>query len=201
MSTSAAPEQIVLPETLRGARVLLRPYRAADAEAVLAAIDESREHLRPWVGWGDRYTTLEETRGYCERCAAAWEARSDLSLGIFDRASGVFFGGAGLHHPDWNERTFEISCWLRASAAYRGYGTEALRLLAALAFSDLDAALIKLHCDARNGPTRRLADKCGYVFRGRVRDGYDAPDGQIADLLVYALTPEDWTRAQSPLPS
>jgi ribosomal-protein-serine acetyltransferase len=198
MFTSAAPEQIVLPETLRGKRVLLRPYRATDTAALLAAIDESREHLRPWVGWVDRYTTLEETRAYCARCAAAWRDRSDLSLGIFDLESGGFLGGAGLHHPDWHERTFEISCWLRASAAYRGYGTEALRLLADLAFFYLDAALIKLHCDARNGPTQRLADKCGYVFRGRVRDGYDAPDGRITDLLVYALTPTDWPRSPSP---
>jgi RimJ/RimL family protein N-acetyltransferase len=178
--------------------VLLRPYRGADAEAVLGAIDESREHLRPWVGWVDRYTTLDQTWAYCERCAAAWLARSDLSLGIFDSASGGLLGGAGLHHPDWNARIFEISCWLRASAAYRGYGAEALWLLADLAFSALDAAMIKLQCDARNGPTRRLADKCGYVFQGRVRDGYSAPDGQTVDLLVYSLSPDDWRRAPSP---
>lgn len=133
MPTPAHAAHIDLPDELRGARILLRPYRQEDAGVLLAAIDESREHLRPWVGWVDRYTTLAQTREFCQRCAAGWQVRTDLSAGIFDRQHGAFLGGAGLHQPDWTHRTFEVSCWLRASAAYRGYGTEALDLLADLA--------------------------------------------------------------------
>ena len=192
----AMSAQIVLPGELRGSRILLRPYRMEDADAVFAAIEESREHLRPWVGWLDRYTTLEETQAFCERCAASWVARTDLAVGIFHVGNGQFLGGAGLHQPNWDQRAFEISCWLCATAAYQGYGTEALRLLADLVFAELDGRLIKLVCDARNEPTQRLAEKCGYVFKGRVRDGYAAPDGGLVDLLVYALMPEDWRRLQ-----
>jgi RimJ/RimL family protein N-acetyltransferase len=190
------PTQIELPDQLRGSRVLMRPYCADDAAAVFAAIDESREHLRPWVGWVDRYTSLQETRAYCERCATNWAARSDLPVGIFHAEHGTFLGGAGLHKPNWEQGTFEISCWLRATAAYRGYGTEALRLLGDLAFSRLDARLIKLLSDVRNGPTQRLAEKCGYVLKGTVREGYAAPDGKLVDLLVYALMPDDWRRLE-----
>ena len=93
MSTSVEPEQVVLPDTLRGNRVRLCPYRVADAAAVFAAIADSRSHLRPWVRWGDRCTTLAETRDSCERCAAAWQARSDLSLRTSDEASEEFLGG------------------------------------------------------------------------------------------------------------
>jgi hypothetical protein len=46
MSTPFRPTLIDLPDELVGSRVLLRPYRAADAEQVFAAIDESREHLK-----------------------------------------------------------------------------------------------------------------------------------------------------------
>ena len=165
-----------------------------------AAIDASRDHLRPWVGWIDSYTTLEETQTYCLRCGQDWLARTDLAVGIFDGESGEYLGGAGLHHPDWTLRTFEVSCWLRASTAYRGYGTEALRLLAGLAFTQLEAKQIKLICDARNEATKRLADKCGYVFRGTVRDGYVAPDGQLVDKLVYSLTPKDWRQERLEVP-
>jgi RimJ/RimL family protein N-acetyltransferase len=194
MTMLTPPAELALPDELRGPRVRLRPYRAEDADAVFAAIDESREHLRPWVGWVDRYSTPEAVRTYCLRCAADWQARTDLAVGIFDAARGDFLGGAGLHRPNWERRTFEISCWLRATAAHRGYGTEALGLLADLAFSGLAAAQIKLVCDVRNGPTKRLADKCGYVFRGRVRNGYAAPDGTFVDSLVYSLTPDAWRR-------
>jgi RimJ/RimL family protein N-acetyltransferase len=197
MSTPTDSPRIDLPDELRGKRILLRPYREDDAEAVFAAIEESREHLRPWVGWVDRFGTLGRTRAYCLRCATRWRERTELSTGIFDAQSGYFLGGAGLHQPDWERGTFEISCWLRASAAYQGYGTEALRLLADLAFSSLGASQIKLVSDIRNGPTQRLADKCGYVFRERLTDGYAAPDGQTVDMLVYTLAPGDWRREQA----
>ncbi len=193
MSTPAA--HVELPEMVRGDHVVLRPYRAEDAETIFAAIDESREHLRPWVAWVDRFATLEDVYAYCQRCAEHWESRRDLAVGILDGRDGRFLGGAGLHQPDWEQGTFEISCWLRSTAAYRGYGTEALNLLADLAFTRLDAKLIKLFSDVRNGPTRRLAQKCGYVLKGQVRNGYAAPDGQRVDLLVYSMTPEDWRRA------
>jgi RimJ/RimL family protein N-acetyltransferase len=195
-SESSSP-RIQLPDELRGARILLRPYRDEDAEAVFAAIEESREHLRPWVGWVDRFGTLDRTRAYCLRCAIRWRERSELSTGIFAAESGQFLGGAGLHQPDWERGTFEISCWLRTSAAYRGYGTEALRLLADLAFTRLGTNQITLISDARNGPTQRLADKCGYVLGERVRDGYAAPDGKTVDKFVYFLTADDWRHRRS----
>lgn len=192
--TPALP--IDLPDELRGQRILMRPYRLDDAEVVLTAIDESRDHLRPWVGWVDRYTTLEDARAYCLRCGQAWLEHTELVVGIFDGESGGYYGSAGLHHPDWLHRTFEVSCWVRATAAYRGYGTEALRLLADLAFSRLDGKQITLVCDARNEATRRLADKSGYIFRGNVRNGCVAPDGTVVDKLVYSLTTEDWRHDQ-----
>ena len=193
--TSTPVALVDLPALLRGQQVVLRPYRSDDAASVFVAIDESREHLRPWVAWVDRFATLEDVHAYCLRCAEHWQSRRDLAVGIFDGRDGRFLGGAGLHQPDWERGTFEISCWLRATAAYRGYGTEALNLLADLAFTRLDAKLIKLFSDVRNGPTRRLAQKCGYVLKGQVRNGYAAPDGQRVDLLVYSMTPEDWQRA------
>jgi RimJ/RimL family protein N-acetyltransferase len=184
-----------LPDALWGDRVVLRPYREKDAESVYAAINESREHLRPWVAWVDRFATVEDVQAYCRRCAEGWRTRSDLAVGIFDATSGHFLGGAGLHHPNWLRGVVEISCWLRASAAFRGYGTETLNLLADLAFSRLDVKMIKLVCDERNDPTRRMAAKCGYEFKGQVRSGYAAPDGQLVDLLVYSMTPEVWRQA------
>lgn len=186
------------PTTLAGERILLRPYRLDDAPVLLAAIDESRAFLRPWVGWVDRYQTLREVQDHCLDRAAQWVAGVDYSAGMFLREDGALLGGAGLHYPTRDRQLLEVSCWLRASAPSRGYGTEALDLLADLAFTRLDAKLIRLHSDARNGPTQRLAAKCGYTYRGTVRNGYAAPDGERVDLLVYAMTPDLWRQRTDP---
>jgi RimJ/RimL family protein N-acetyltransferase len=185
------PTLIPLPDELRSPRLLLRPYRPADADQVFAAVDESRAHLRPWMGWVDAHVSVDNSRDWCARCAANWLLRSELTVGIFAAASGRFLGCVSLHDPDWDLRAFGIGYWLRASAIGQGYATEAVCLLVDLAIGPLAARRVELRCDARNGPSQRVAERAGFVLEGRLRNAFLAPDGQPADELVFALTPDD----------
>ena len=81
MSARIVPTLIDLPSELRGSRVLLRPYLGGDAEQVFAAIDASRDHLRPWVTWVDNNRTVDDVRDYCIRSQASWLLRTELALG------------------------------------------------------------------------------------------------------------------------
>jgi RimJ/RimL family protein N-acetyltransferase len=191
MSQSSHPTLIDLPTELRGPRVMLRPYREEDAEQVFAAIDESRDHLRPWMAWVDNNRSVDEVRDYCIRCQANWLLRTDLSLGIFDAVSGRYLGGIGLLEPDWELRAFEIGYWLRVTAVGQGYATESTKLLADFAMSHLRARRVLLHCDARNDASRRVAERAGFILEGRLRNASLAPDGTVSDDLVYAMVPGD----------
>ena len=189
MSTRIVPTLIDLPPELLGPRVLLRPYRADDADQVFAAIDESRDHLRPWVTWVDNNRTVDDVRDYCIRSQASWLLRTELALGIFDSVSGRYLGGTGLHDPDWELRTFEIGYWLRVTATGHGYATESTRLLADFALSRLQARRVTLRCDARNDASRHVAERAGFVLEGRLGNVSVAPDGTVRDDLVYAVIP------------
>lgn len=195
MSNPIAPTLIELPSELRGSRVLLRPYRGDDAEQVFAAVDESRDHLRPWLTWVDNNRTVEEVRDYCIRSQASWLLRSELALAIFDAGSGRYLGGTGLHNLDWELRAFEIGYWLRVSAIGHGYATESIRLVADFALSRLQARRVTLRCDARNDASRRVAERAGFILEGRLRNVSMAPDGSVSDDLVYAVVPEDHERS------
>lgn len=196
MSHVTHPTLIDLPAELPGSRVLLRPYQADDAEKVFAAIDESRDHLRSWLGWVDQYATIADTRDYCIRCQANWLLRTDLSLGIFAADSGDYLGGTGLHEPDWQLRSFEIGYWLCSTATGHGFATEAVQLLRDFAFRDLRAQRVHLRCDVRNEASRRVAERCGFVLEGTLRNALAIPSGEPADWLVFALVPEDWERSR-----
>jgi ribosomal-protein-serine acetyltransferase len=189
MSARIVPTLIDLPSELRGSRVFLRPYRGDDAEQVFAAIEESRDHLRPWVSWVDNNRTVDDVRDYCIRGQASWLLRTELALGIFDAVSGRYLGGTGLHDPDWELRTFEIGYWLRVTATGHGYATESTRLLAEFALSRLQALRVTLRCDARNDASRRVAERAGFVLEGSLRNVSVAPDGTVRDDLVYAVIP------------
>lgn len=194
MTTPPLPAQrtlIPLPERLEGERILLRPYREDDAPAVFAAIDEARDHLAPWMAWVHFHRTVDDTRDYCLRTVAAWTLREEITYGLFDRADGRYLGGAGFHKPDWDGRTFEVGYWLRPSAVGHGYVTEAVRLLVGLAFGRFDARRVDLWCDATNDRSRRVAERSGFVFEGRLRNRSRTPDGLPRDDLVFSLIPGD----------
>jgi RimJ/RimL family protein N-acetyltransferase len=182
---------ISLPDELRSPRLLLRPYRPADADQVFVAVDESRAHLRPWMAWVDGHVSVDDSRDWCARCAANWLLRTELTVGVFAASSGRYLGCVSLHDPDWDLRAFRIGCWLRASAVGQGYATEAVGLLVDLAIGPLAARRVELRCDARNEPSRRVAERVGFVLEGQLRNAFLAPDGQPADELVFALTPDD----------
>lgn len=188
---SAPATLIALPDELRGARVILRPYHAGDAEPVFAAIDESRDHLRPWLPWVDRHLTVDDTRDYCVRCAAKWLLRSDLTFGIFAIADGRYLGGTGLHRMDWALRTFEIGYWLRATAEGHGFMSETVCLLTNFALDHLQAQRVEIICDVRNARSRAVAERCGFVLEGRLRNALPGVDGSPADALVYSRIPGD----------
>ncbi len=195
--TDRRPTAIALPDALRSPRLVLRPLRPDDAEAIFAAIDESREHLAAWMTWVDAHRIVDDTRDWCARVAANWLIRSELMLGMFDAETGRFLGGTGLHVHDWDRRLFEVGYWIRASEQGKGYVTEAVARQIDFAFDDLDARRLELTCDARNERSRLVAVRCGFVYEGRLRNGFAAPDDAVADALVFALTPGDVSARRS----
>jgi RimJ/RimL family protein N-acetyltransferase len=183
--------QIPLFEELRGARVLLRPYREADADALFEAIVESREHLRRFLPWERFHQTVADSREWIARMRAEWLLRRELTVGIWEIASGRYLGGSGYHPPDWDARAFEIGYWLRVSAEGHGYMSEAVRLLVGYAFDQLHANRVEITCDARNSRSAAVARRLGFQLEGRLRNQMWSTDSPFTDRLIFALTPSD----------
>lgn len=178
-------------EELRGPRVVVRPYRPDDAEALFAAVEESREHIWPWLPWGDQHQTVEDTRNFIAHTQAHWLVREDMTVGFFEAESGRFLGGSGLHPRGWDVPAFEIGYWVRAGAEGHGYVAEAVKLLTDFAFASLGAERVMIRCDARNTRSAAVAERLGFVREGRIRHDRRAADGVLSDLLIYSLTPGD----------
>ena len=183
--------QVKLFDELAGERVLVRPYRVEDAEALQAAVAESREHIRPWLPFADAHQTIEETRDWLTHRVAAWLLREDMGMGVFSRADGGFLGGVGLHPRDWDTGYFEIGYWLRASAEGHGYMREAVSLLVEFAARDLLASRLEIRCDARNARSAAVAESLGFKREAHLRNHMRATDGEIRDTLVFGLIPGD----------
>lgn len=149
---------------LTGERLLLRPWRRADAGRLHAIMQDptmnrflalptpySREDADQWVGrLGDE--GRREGTG--------------LGCAVVERASGRLIGSAVIRlngDP-------EIGYWVAPDARGAGYAGEATRVLSAGGFR-LGLPRIQLLCDVRNLASARTAMSAGFRFEGVARDG------------------------------
>lgn len=176
---------------MRGERLTVRPYREEDAGALWEAVDESREHIRPWLPFADDHQTVERSLDWINQQRANAILRKTINCGLFDVESGRFLGGLGIIPHDWEIRYFEIGYWLRKSAEGHGYMTEAVRLVVDYLFGELQAQRIEIQCDERNTLSANVARRLGFAQEGLLRNDSRATDGTVRNSLVFSLVPGD----------
>lgn len=192
MSATPQPILLDLPDQLLGERVLVRPYRAGDGAALWEAIEESREHILPWLPWGDKHGSPADSEISVRKWQAKWLLREDLALGIWERATGHYLGGSGLHRAHWDVPSFEIGYWLRRSAEGHGYMTEAVQLLCQLAFETLAANRVFIRVASGNHRSAAIPRRLGFVQEATLRNDMRDASGELRDMLVFAMTPQDY---------
>jgi len=191
MSTPAYHTLIPMLKELRGERVLVRPYREGDAQALFEAMNESRDHLRPWMPFADAHQSVDESRNWIIQQMALWLLRDDLALSIWEQSTGRYLGGTGLYPHDWGIGYFEIGYWLRLSAEGNGYVTEAVHLLTDYALDSLKANRLEIRCDELNVRSAAVPKRLGYVLEGRLRNHMATSDGRLRTTLVFSMIPTD----------
>jgi RimJ/RimL family protein N-acetyltransferase len=181
-----------VPNELVGERVIVRPYRPGDGAQLWEAVEESREHLLPWLPWGDTHKSPSDSEEFARKMEAKWLLREDMPAGIWERATGRYLGGTGLHRIDWEVPSFEIGYWLRKSAVGNGFMTEAVRLLCALAFETLGANRVHIQAAAGNLKSAAIPPRLGFVLESTQRNAKRISTGELVDMLVFAMTPTEY---------
>ncbi|MGV3613985.1 MAG: GNAT family N-acetyltransferase [Fimbriimonas sp.] len=192
---SIDPLLIELPPCLDGPRVRLRPYQAGDGPDMHEAVNENVGHLLPWMVWAYKHAKVEDSELVARRARARWEAREDLTMGMWDRESGRYLGGSGLHRMDWDVPSFEIGYWIRKSAEGKGYVTEAVRVLTDFAFDVLHANRVFLRVALDNPRSLAIPPRVGFQQEGILRNAVLDAHGQLHDLVMFGMTPESRPQA------
>lgn len=190
------PTLYELPHELRGVRVCLRPYAVGDGVAVQEAIEESHDHLRPWMAWTDSRRTVQACEAYVRQALARWLTQEDVTVGMWECSSKRYVGGAWLYYTDRRVPAMGIGYWARASAQSQGYVTEAVTLLCKLAFTTLAAQRVSIQCNAANTRSAKIARRLGFVHEATLRNDSRNTMGELTDTLVFAITPNDYYRLQ-----
>ena len=148
--------------TLLTERLLLRPFRQADAEAYIAMCAD-REVMR-YVG-EQGALSREDAWRQLAMLAGHWHLRGFGMWAVEERGSGAFVGRVGLHYPEgWPDR--ELGWALVREFWGRGYALEAARAALREAFESLEWPRVISLIDPDNTRSVRLAQRLGERLEG-----------------------------------
>ena len=189
----AAPERIDLDGGL-----VLRRWRPADAEALNLAIDESLEHLRPFMPWAVP-ASVEERRAILASWEQEWDAGGDLIYGLF--LGPVAAGSFGLHRrigPDG----LEIGYWVHAAHTRQGYASAAVAALTSVAFTLPGIELVEIHLDRANLASEGVPRKLGFTLVAEHPRPSRLPPSPAESGIFRAwrMTRDRWRPPVTPLP-
>jgi RimJ/RimL family protein N-acetyltransferase len=104
---------------------------------------------------------------------------------IVEEGEGAIIGAAELRDFDREHRQAESSFWLDPHFWGRGYASDALRQLAAIAFHQHGLNRIFAYHMARNPASGRVLEKCGFHFEGCLRQRV-WKKGQSEDAMLWS---------------
>lgn len=182
---------IPFPSPVTTDRLLIRTPRPEDAQALNGAALETWDQLKQWMPWATSLPSLEDSRDTCCRMATNTQEGRDYALFCFDRATGEFVLATGTHPRNPNVPSYEIGYWCRASYQGKGYVTEAVQALTQTCFEVMGARRIEIRCDARNEPSRAVAERCGYRLEGTFTNDCRDTAGLLRSTLIFAQTRND----------
>jgi RimJ/RimL family protein N-acetyltransferase len=180
---------------------VLRRYADADAPALHRALDEAREHLRPWLPGCEQERCFDDVLESIRRSQAQWALRESFTAGVWVGDPAVLRGEVRLRATAWDVPTFDLSYWAHPAGQGHGYISEAVRLFVVAAFTTLGARRVSIACEPRNTRSRRLAERLGFAYEGHFRQVACGPDGQPCDLLVFSLIAVEYERVRGGWPS
>jgi len=186
MPAPASPQASDFPSRIDTERLVLRPWKTEDLEALHDALNESVEHLKPWIPWATpEAPTLEQTEARLGIWLDEFINGDTFLYAAFDRSDSALVGGIGFF-PRIGPGALEIGYWMRLSRAGSGLATEATKAMTRVGLRIRGIERLEIHMDPANVSSRRVPEKLGYRLL-QIRDDQSA-DGKARRMAVFELT-------------
>jgi RimJ/RimL family protein N-acetyltransferase len=176
---------------LRGTHVLLRPIDpAADAEPLYAVSHPPVGDTAIWTYLF--YGPFESAPDLRSLLVSVRESEDPLYFSIVRLPEERPEGMASYMRITPEQGVIEIgNIWFGTPLQRTAAATEAIYLLARHAFDDLGYRRLEWKCDSLNAPSRRAAERFGFVFEG-VFEQHLVYKGRNRDTAWYAITDKRW---------
>jgi RimJ/RimL family protein N-acetyltransferase len=173
-------------------RLVIRCWEPTDAPLLKAALDASREHLRPWMPWAaEEPQSLEEQVGLLRHFRGQFDLDRDYVYGILSPDETEVLGGSGLH-TRVGKQALEIGYWIHVDHINRGLATETSAALTKVAFEINGVDRVEIHCDPKNVRSAAVPRKLGFLHEATLRQRTRTADGTPRDTMIWTLLRDEY---------
>jgi RimJ/RimL family protein N-acetyltransferase len=182
------PDPRTLPDVeLSTPRLLLRPWRPADADAAFDAMQDRRMH--EFLNLPDPYTREDASTFVTEVANAGRAAGTGLGCAVVERSTERVVGSADLRFSSTNLLGADIGYAVYPHAQGHGYAAEATRALTTWGHRH-GLNRIELRCAVTNLASAATALAAGFAFEGVHRAQLAIPGSEI-EAASFARLADD----------
>lgn len=150
-------------------RLILKPIRLEYADKIFPEFtDEVTKFMFP-----NTPSDISETQEYINGSMKKIKKGTDIAVSIFDKSTGEFFGGGGLHRLD--TPTPELGIWIKKGAHGKKIGREAVAGLKRWADENLKYEYLRYPVAVENIASRKIPESLGGIvareFVGKKQNG------------------------------
>ncbi|MFD7667831.1 GNAT family N-acetyltransferase [Streptomyces sp. NPDC059788] len=166
----------------------LRPWRPADAHALVAACQDP--DIRQWNR--PAQVTLEGARDKIAHWHRRWHDEQAAIWAVARPACGGAVGLAGLGDLDLMGGSGEFLYWLLPAGRGGGLAVSATVRISRWALHDLGLHRLRITHSVGNPASCRVADKAGFRLEGTMRSALLHADGWHDEHLHARVAGDDW---------
>jgi len=171
-------------------RLVMRCYNPSDAQLLADSVNESLDHLKPWMPWAhNKPQPITEEVQRLQGARGRFDLQQDYTYGIFDKSESRILGSTGLH-TRLGDQELEIGYWIHKDFVKQGLATEATAALIKVSFEIIHIHRIEIHCDPANIASASVPRKLGFTHEGTLRAKTPFLDGWSNSMIWGLLDTE-----------
>jgi [ribosomal protein S5]-alanine N-acetyltransferase len=164
-------------------RIILRQLTLSDLEDVFEN-DREPEFVRytPHVP----AKSISDTEAYLRRIAKTFSDREVLTFGFERKSDKKIMGHCSLHNIVPQHHRAEIGYGISPAYWGEGYAFEGVKEIIQFGFEEMGIHRIEASCDPRNVRSIKLAERCGMVYEGTLRE-HKICKGERVSSAIYSI--------------
>lgn len=174
--------------TLKTERLLLRPLRESDADALMGIFSDPRV-MRYWST--TPWDSIEQAHAMIARELKSMAAGEQLTLALERTEDAALIGTCTLFAISAQCRRAEVGYIMASHAWGKAYMDEALRALLNYGFTELRLNRVEADIDPRNEASQKTLERLGFAREGYLRERWIVGE-EISDTALYGLLQRDW---------